>query len=83
MPPARFIRRPVEVDAVQWLGESNCVEVFDFLGWEHPEDELDHSLIYVDDGEAKPGDWIVRTPDGEHVAVPADRFAAIYEPATP
>lgn len=37
--------RPQEVEAVQWLGEVNCEEVFKFLGLEHPEDELDHSTI--------------------------------------
>lgn len=43
----KFKSRPQVVEAVQWVGDENCEEVFAFLGWEHPDDEEDHSLIYV------------------------------------
>ncbi len=36
-----------EFEAVFWAGESNCEEVFAFLGWEHSDDEMDHSRIYI------------------------------------
>jgi hypothetical protein len=79
----RYVRKPVEVEAIQWIGESNCPEVFAFLGMEHPEDELDHSVIYLDDDqEAKPRDWIIRDPSGYLHAVNPDRFGALYEAAT-
>lgn len=43
----RFRRKALDVEAIQWVGEANCEEVFEWLGMEHPEDEMDHSVIYV------------------------------------
>lgn len=60
--------------AIRWLGEENCTEVFALLSWEHPDDELDHSVIYglgPDGGrEARPGDWIVPDGNGWFTAIP-------------
>jgi hypothetical protein len=81
-PVAHYLRKPIEVHAIQWHGETNCEAVFAFIGWEHPDDELDHSVIYLDDDqEAHPGDWIVRDPEGGYHAINPDRFADLYEPA--
>lgn len=78
----RYTRKAVPVEAIQWHGETNCQQVFDFIGWEHPDDELDHSVIHLDnDQEAHPGDWIIRDPAGDLHTVNPDRFAALYEAA--
>lgn len=51
-------------EAIRWLGEQNCPEVFAFLGLDHSVDETDHSVIrgLGPDGdlEAHWGDWLVR-----------------------
>lgn len=80
----RYRTRPVEVEAIRWLGEENCDEVFAFLGEDHCPAELDHSLIYVigisATWEAHPGYWIVRLPNGDQQALAPEVFAARYEP---
>lgn len=86
MPAQQFRKKPVAVQAIQWIGEENCAEVFAFLGLNHDEweDELDHSVIHVEtlEGtlEAHHGDWIVKGTRGEHWPVRADIFAETYEP---
>lgn len=60
---------------IQWLGIQNCEEVFAFLGWEHPDDETDHSVIYLNDGTVvRPGDWIVQISDDEFGTWPDESF---------
>ena len=55
-------------EAIRWLGEQNCAEVFAFLGMDHGADETDHSVIRGlgpdGDMEAHWGDWLVREHDG-------------------
>lgn len=79
--------RPVTVEAIQWLGVQNCEEVFAFIGWEHSDDELDHSQILGigEDGEdtADPGDWIVRHPDRGFEVLSDVEFKAAFEPDVP
>lgn len=81
----RYRTRVVEVQAIRWLGEENCGEVFAFLGLEHYDDEDDHTAIHgIGDNEtAYPGDWIVRTgPDLDDCTVyPDGQFHAVYEAA--
>lgn len=82
MTASEYRAKPVQ--AIRWIGESNCAEVFAFLGWDHPEDETDHGLIYLGDDEAHPGDWIIRDPVSRAVrAVSNDAFTAAYDPTTP
>lgn len=80
---ARYRKKPIEIEAVQWIGEQNCAEAFGFLGLEHPEDELDHSEIHIDTLEgtmtAQQGDWIIRGVAGEFYPCKPDIFAATYE----
>jgi hypothetical protein len=79
----RFRKKPVVIEAVQWHGESNCQEVFDFLGLDHPEDEMDHGEIHIHTLEgimsAQPGDWIIQGVQGEHYPCKPDIFAVTYE----
>lgn len=74
--------RAIRVEAVRWLGEENCEEVFAFLDMEHPEGELDHSVIHLDSGDAHPGDWIVRCVEQaywDYEALTAKEFEAEFE----
>jgi hypothetical protein len=81
---SRFRNRPVEVEAIRWLGEENCAEVFAFAGLNHDDwaDDLDHSKLHVpgllDTQTAHHGDWLVK---GEHeITVIRDAaFNARYE----
>jgi len=83
---ARYRNRTAEVEAVQWTGESNCEEVFAFLGLEHPDDEMDHSVIHIDapggTATAQHGDWVVRNERGEFGVCTPGLFAAAYEPVS-
>lgn len=80
----RFRSRPAEVEAIRWLGEENCVEVFAFAGLNHDDwaDDLDHSQLHVpsllETQTARHGDWLVK--DGRGVMVMRDaEFTARYE----
>lgn len=82
--PQMYRRRRPLVRAIRWLGESNCKAVFNFLGLEHPEDEMDHSLIHFDScwfGQetAEPGDWIVAAEGGGHGKYTDAEFRAHFE----
>lgn len=83
----RFRKLPVVVEAVQWLGEVNCAEVFAFMDTTHPEDELDHSEIYIQTLEgtmtAVPGDWIVKGVEEEFYPCKPSIFALTYEAVLP
>lgn len=94
---ARFRKKPVEIEAIQWTGE-NLAEVFSFTG-KHPRwDEWFTSFeeyeqrVRADGGifkiftlegthDASPGDWIIRGVKGEHYPCKPDIFAATYDPA--
>jgi|SRR5690606_26323887 len=81
----RYQLRPFEVEAIRWLGEENCAEVFAFVGLNHDDwaDDLDHSKLHVpglfDTQTAHHGDWLVKGENG--IAVMRDaEFRARYEP---
>lgn len=84
----RFRSRPVEVEAIRWLGEENCAEVFAFAGEDHGDwvDETNHTVFHVP-GLFGPlvachGDWLVK--DGNGVTVMRDaEFTARYEETPP
>ena len=82
----RWRKKPVEIEAIQWLGEENCEAVFAFIGLPHSDEEQDHSVLLIPtlEGtlEASPGDWIIRGVQGEHYPCKPDIFDATYEPAS-
>jgi hypothetical protein len=81
----KFRKRPVVIEAVQYLGEENWYEVQNFLlvayqpepprvlGIETLEGTMTVSL----------GDWIIRGVAGEFYPCKPDIFAATYEPVEP
>jgi hypothetical protein len=88
---AKYIQKPVIVDAVQWFKDgdhsavvqvqkASCNGVLigpgpDVLGY-----DLRVPAFYAPDGwhEVSPGDWIVTAADGKHRLCPADIFAATH-----
>lgn len=44
----KVVPKRQEFEAFQWVGDENCEEMFRFLGWEHPAEEMDHSQMWVD-----------------------------------
>lgn len=79
--------RPAEVDAVRFLGPDTCEEVFAFIGWEHPDDEGDHTRLcglgLDGEQEAEIGDWIVRDEDGVYDVYTDTAFHAEFEQPDP
>jgi len=90
---ARFRKKPVVIEAVQWDG-SNLGEVIKFTGrhesalkWSWPEYEAvvraEGLKIFTLEGPlmAAIGDWIIRGVKGEFYPCKPDIFAETYEPA--
>lgn len=88
--PARFRKRPFTVTAMQWL-PGDLASAGMMVGWlmangvefNHPSGEGETTTLRITGPgrhTAQSGDWIVRRDDGHTFALPADEFAAAYEP---
>lgn len=93
---ARYRKRPVEVEAVQWTGD-NIDAMFEFAGRDKFDLLDEQQRRDCDDPEATaavfdilhstwvlvlPGQWIVKGIRGEFYPCAADVFAETYEPVT-
>jgi len=87
----KFIKMPVEIDAVEWNGR-NLLDVIRFTGqnasalsykWEDYEDLVsrDGLKIFTLEGvmKASIGDWIIKGVNGEHYPCKPDIFAKTYK----
>jgi hypothetical protein len=82
--PARYRKKPVVIEAIQWTGE-NFAEVVAFLGDDFGGaqrgpgfDQIE--IITLEGGiTASLGDWVIRGVKGEHYPCKPDIFAATYE----
>lgn len=89
MTAARYRKRPVEIEAVQFTGD-NVQEIWDAFGVEGiygpTEQNPDHLIlttIHGDEAPARPGDWII--PDGKpgtFYPCKPEIFAQTYEPVS-
>lgn len=85
MPTTVYQRRPT-FQAVQYLPGTNCAEVAELLGRPpHPPGECDPDgdLAIPPSGgttTARPGDWLLRSPDGQLSVCPVEVFDLLYEP---
>lgn len=82
--PARFRNRPQDVQAIQWVGEANCAEVFRFVGLDHEDwaEETDHTVLYLptlDNPPARHGDWLVKNQYGQVQVMRPSEFEARFE----
>lgn len=80
--PLKFRKKPVVIEAVQWLGD-NFVEVDEFLGT-HPHMTYPRAgriCINTPDGPrvALIGDWIIRGVSGEYYPCKPDIFEKTYD----
>lgn len=84
----RFVKKPVEVEAVQWDGTSPSTEVV--VPWivgnggqaRYLEESLTIRITTLEgDMDAQPGDWIIRGVQGEFYPCKPDIFTATYDPA--
>ena len=77
----KFRKKPVVIDAVQWLG-TNADEIKDFADEQMSWKDLSlyiHTLEGVMRADA--GDWIIKGVKGEIYPCKNDVFEATYEPA--
>lgn len=86
----KFRRKPVEVEAVQWLPETMPIDpvdvwpeaVGDGLLRRSGESDLVLKTIHRDFAIARPGDWVIAEPDGSgFYPCNPDVFEATYDPA--
>lgn len=79
---AKFRKKPVVIEAVQWTG-SNGNEIVRFITG-LPDAEAFDETIKTLEGEmhASVGDWIIKGVKGEFYPCKPDIFEATYEPAT-
>ncbi len=77
----RFRKKPVVIEAVQWLG-TNGDEVCTFTEGNYRWERLS-LIIRTLEGEhlASPGDWIIKGVKGEFYPVKNEIFLLTYEPA--
>ena len=77
---ARFRKRPVEIEAIQYLG-SNAVDAVTFLGGQACEPSIEGITIMTLEGNmlVQAGDWIIKGIKGEFYPCKPDIFEATYE----
>jgi hypothetical protein len=78
----KFRKKPVVIDAIQWLGDMQAV--IQFVGHELPPygAPLDGAMrisTLEGDHACLPGDWIIRGVKGELYPCKPDIFAMTYE----
>lgn len=87
--PARYRKRPVEVEAIQFTGTGDsCTAVTAFFGspyagthrWKSTTNDGGWIITLEGEMEFKPGDWIIRGIKGEFYPCRSDIFEATYEP---
>lgn len=78
--PARWRKRPIDVEAVQWTGD-NLDVIRRFVGGDLAWTARDEVGIRTLEGElrASKGDWIIRGVHGEFYPCKPDVFADTYE----
>lgn len=77
----KYRKKPVVIDAIQFLGDKNLQECVDFIG---PSCGGDDSRIAIETREGvmqcNKGDWIIKGVKGEFYPCKPDIFEATYEP---
>lgn len=90
---ARYRKRPVVVEAVQWFkeGDHPAVKMVCVHDWLNPKKECcgrlwgEHGEIATLEGtlEVCPGDWVITGIKGEHYPCKPDIFELTYEEVGP
>lgn len=76
----KFRKKPVEIEAVQWLG-TNLATIINFMGYSPHIGRADSLWIQTLEGNmlAFPGDWIIRGVEGEFYPCKTNIFEATYK----
>lgn len=84
----KYRKKPVEIEAIQYKGVVNLVEILEFVGEHGYYSEVgpgnsykEHVKIPTLEGtmEAIPGDWIIKGIKGEFYPCKPDIFEGSYE----
>ncbi|KEZ78320.1 hypothetical protein [Salinisphaera hydrothermalis] len=82
---ARYRKKPVEIEAIQWFkpGDHPAVETDCGCRKKDSCSECGNAFIQTLEGRhiVTPGDFIITGVQGEHYPCKPDIFAATYEPA--
>ena len=80
---ARFRKKPVFIDAIQWVGD-NFDEIYNFVGGSSEKPYLEDSLVVIHtlegDHTANEGDWIIKGVQGEFYPCKPNIFDQTYDP---
>lgn len=81
---AKYRKKPVVIEAVQWTGDPECVAGLDWIAFTPGMVERIDKGIEIRTLEgtmlASVGDWIIRGVKGEVYPCKPDIFAATYDP---
>ena len=91
----KFKKKPIEIEAIQWAGNSSVKAVSEFLGAKNQELENDDYVVKLENGTdnlyiktseglmlANIGDWIIKEPfdkDRKYYPCKPDIFEKTYE----
>ena len=84
---ARFRKKPIEVEAVQWFPGVEIPGLEHVPGGHASDGSIwpDYAWVKTINGhpaKVRPGDWVITESDGvHHYPCTAEEFARIYEPA--
>jgi hypothetical protein len=85
-----YTKKPVDIEAMQWLEETKCKDMFEFLGGcQDHTIKVDGKNFYMEDGElfiktlegnhhASIGDYIIKGVKGEFYPCKPDIFEMTY-----
>jgi hypothetical protein len=86
---AKYRKKPVEIEAVQWLKQGDHLHVECYKGYYDEHDSCkkcgylykDHGWIKTLEGDlfVCPGDWVITGVHGEHYPCKSDIFEKTYE----
>lgn len=89
MSAAKFVKRPVEVEAIRY-GPDTCAAICEWMGVPHNVYDgepcgVGQFQIQTREGLmlANPGDWIIKGVAGEFYPCKPEIFAATYDPVRP
>ena len=82
---AKYRKKPVLIEAVQWLGQRSLGHIHEFVQDCDREVLIDNDQLIIPtlegDHKANLGDWIIKGVQGELYPCKPDIFEATYEPA--
>lgn len=86
MSKANFIRKPINVEAIKYVGGSQTFEVGEFIGIENIINMNAFSISFNNSGQNQdisPGEWVVRDLSDASISIYSDEmFSRLFSPVT-